>query len=331
MSSIDGGGGLNPEQDSQSFGGLNLVDRFDPERISALAQEFVEADPEVAGVGADSSLLELANGRQFAVAYLDADSPYAEIPRSVETRVFADWFYKDLGPEDGMRQVLEEYGKYDPASVFVSVLDVSDPGSIRSASALRIIKHSDLGFKDVNDLVESPLSPWLDEIKDEYFDPEEEYDPAVAWHRLGKRAVGSEIVLADSLDIASHASEQTYASTNGDLNGPSMLFYHACVRWAQAHGKENLLAIFDKKPFANLQQFGEPFDTYEGLNWHPYGGPGDTLPAFCIIEKGIKKIRQHNEFVAQVFIDGSGLDKHALLPDEYLPDLYSNESVGLPT
>lgn len=320
MADLGLSGGLPP-----SYGGgigleeAELHEMFNPERISELAAEFVSTETEN---GKD--LITLAGERQFVVAYIPADSPFSDIPRSVETRVFSTWFKQSFG------QVVADYGKYDSASEFVAVIDLGDnPEKPRAASALRIIDDSPLGFKDVNDLVKDPESPWREEIKDGYFDPGEQYDPEIAWQRLGERAAGSGLILADSQDIASHASEAGYAGQNGDLNGPSMLFYHACLRRALADGKSNLLAIFDQKPFENLQQFGNPFDTYPGLSFKAYGGPGPTMPAFCRLDEGMQRIRNKNEGVGKVFIDGFGLDQLSLLPNEYAPDRYSNEAVGL--
>jgi hypothetical protein len=292
---------------------------FSDERIGQLAEEYLTGgNPE------GLNLKEMAGDRQFVVAYIPAESPYADIPRSVETKVFAKAFKQSL------TEVVEDYGKYDSESVFATVIDVSAPVPT-AAAALRITHYNpELGVKDVNDLlVDNPENPWIQEIKDNYFADGEAYNPALAWKRLGEKAIGAELVLEDSLDIATHASAEGYNGQHGEMGGASMLFYHACLRYALAHGKKNLLAIFDLPPLANLQQFGDPFDTYEGLEAHPYGGPYDTIPAFCVMETGMQRIRDNNEWVGQGFIDGIGLDQHALLPNEYQPEIYSNEAVNL--
>lgn len=291
--------------------------RFDPERIGQLAEEFLAA-------GTPHNLKEMAGERQFVVAYIPANSPYADIPRSVETTVFAKAFDQTL------TEVVEDYGKYDPVSTFATVIDVSTPVP-RAAAALRICEYDPkLGFKDVNDLVSDPESPWLDEIKENYFAPGEAYDPATAWKRMGEKACGHELKLDDSLDIATHSSAEEYQGEHGDLNGPSMLFYHACLRYAFATNKRNLLAIFDLKPLANLQQFGEPFELYPDLKPHPYGGPGDTLPAFCRVEKGTQiRISNVNKIAADVLIYGANLETIGLLPNEYESEKYGNQVVNL--
>lgn len=294
-----------------------LKARFDHERIGQLAEEFLKS-------GTPFDLKELAGNRQFVVAYIPADSPFSDIPRSVETTVFAKTFNMTLA------QVAEDYGKYDPVSVYATVIDVSTPLP-RAAAALRICEYDpNLGFKDVNDLVHDPESPWLGEIKENYFAPDEPYDAVTAWKRLGEKACGAERKLDESLDIATHASAEDYQGERGDINGPSMLFYHACLRYAFATGKKNLLAIFDLKPLDNLQQFGEPFEVYPDLKPHPYGGPGDTLPAFCRVEKGTQvRISNANKIAADVLIYGANLETIGLLPNEYEPEKYGNQVVNL--
>lgn len=307
----------------------DLEERFSEARLHELCDDYLEN-------GTGVNLKEMLNGRQFVVAYIDATGKYGDIGRSVETQVFAKHFAKPES-ETPLLDIADDYGKYDEGSIFACVIDASGD-VIRPAGALRIIEHKEgLGFKDVNDLViddsdleieESEKNPWLGEIKAAYFEDGEAYDPAVAWQRLGERN-GVELSLPDSLDIATHASGEAYSGAHGDIDGVSMLFYHACLRYALAHNKENLLAIFDLKPFANLQQFGGPFDTYKGLQPHPYGGPGDTMPAFCKLEKGVQRIRDNDAFVGSIFIDGFSLNDTALLPNEYQPELYANEAVGL--
>ena len=291
--------------------------RFDSERIGMLANEFLEH-------GTPYDLRELAGDRQFVVAYIPADSPFSDVPRSVETAVFSKSFKQTFS------QVVEDYGKYDPVSTFAAVIDVSTPVP-RAAGALRICEYDpSLGFKDVNDLLaDGPENPWIDDIKRNYFASGEAYDGAAAWKRMGERACGAELQLDESLDIATHSSAEDYQGKHGNLDGVSMLFYHACLRYALATNKKHLLAIFDLKPLANLQQFGEPFETYPDLQPHPYGGPGDTLPAFCTPARAAPRVRGFNKMTAEVLIDGAGLDTIGLLPNEYESEKYGKQVVNI--
>ncbi len=291
-----------------------LAARFAPERIGELCTRFMEE-----GLGFDATAM--LGDRQFLVAYIPAESEFADIPRSTETTVFSKAFKLPLS------EVYLDYGAYDSASTFAAVIDMKAE-TPAAAGALRITRPGPKGFKDVNDLViDDPQNPWIDELKTGYFAEGEAYDPMIAWQRLGA-AEGVDLQLEESLDIATHASAEAYSGKHGDINSVSMLFYHACLRYALAHGSKNLLAIFDIPPLENLQQFGDPFDTYSGLQPHPYGGPYPTVPAFCVIERGIQRIAAKNAYVASVFAAGADLHKMALLPNEYTPQ-YSNEVLGL--
>ncbi|MGD0254523.1 MAG: hypothetical protein ABSB99_03035 [Acidimicrobiales bacterium] len=297
-----------------------LALRFGRTRIGELCTKFIRT-----GFKFDAGMA--LNGRQYLVAYISAQSPFSDIPRAVETNVFAESFQLTRA------QILNDYGKYDAATTFVAVIDTSTEIP-HAVGALRIIEYApNLGFKDVNDLVEDdPANPWINEIKAHYFGPDEPYDPNLAWVRLSQRS-GVDLRLEESLDIATHASVGDYRGKRGAINSVSMLFYHACLRYALATSKKNLLAIFDLKPLYNLQQFGEPFHTYPDLEPHAYGGPYDTIPAYCVIDEAIdeawSRFRNHNPEVFSVFVNGASLDEIALLPNEYFPETFSNEAVSL--
>lgn len=293
-----------------------LEARFGEDRIGELCRDFIEG-----GIGFNAR--ETLDGRQFLVAYIPADSTFSDIPRAVETNVFSKTFRMPRA------QVLKDYGKYDPSTTFIAVIDANQQKPA-AAGALRIIEFDpNLGFKDVNDLVVDDVSnPWIDEIKSNYFDQNEDYDPMTAWQRLGE-AEGVDLRLDESFDIATHASADGYRGKHGSMDSASMLFYHACLRFAQAKRIKNLLAIFDLPPFKNLQQFGEPFDTYKGLSPHPYGGPYDTIPAYCRIAESLKRVYSFNEDIGNLFNKAKGLNTLALLPNEYQPDLYSDRAVGI--
>lgn len=301
---------------SEEFPHLTIDERFAESRIADLCNEFIEK-------GSDMDLRELIGDRQYLVAFIPAQSRFADIPRAVESTVFAEAFGQ------ARDEVTATYNRYDPISTFVSIMDVSTD-SPKTAGVARISSYDpEIGFKDRDDFIgDYPENPWLKSIKDQYFKSGESYEPETAWQRLQERA-GVELDLYDSLDIPTHAVMKEFRGKHGAMDGTSMLVFHACMRYALATNKSNLLAIFDEKPFENLQQFGEPFDTYQGIGAELYAGPYPAIPAFCKLARAETRIRGHDKEVGRAFVDGYMLNQLAVLPGEYMPK-YSNKAVGLP-
>lgn len=310
-------------------------ERLAPERIAALSEQFLAEG--VPGV----NLREAAGDRQFVVAYIPAldedgnENPYADLARSVEYAVFTQNFNKNS--DHPFADHDSDYGPYDPGSTFAVVIDLAGEQP-RPAGVLRSTEYvPGIGFKDMKDLiVDDPENPWLEEIKAEYFVEGEAYDPLVAWQRLGQRALGEAVEdLTMAQDIITHATFREYGSSAGKdkgeagMNGVSMLFFHACLRFALLKNATHLVAIFEEYALNNLQQFNQPFVTYEGLLPHVYGNDDDsedatqTLPAICRIEDGIARVRDFDEAVGEAFVNGTGLDLMALFPQEYQPELYA--------
>lgn len=311
---------VTPEEDYER----ELENRFSPEVQDSLAREFLENK-------FTKNWQRLVGDRQFVVALVEAEGPYGDLGRSVETLVFAEAF--EQGSETPLSNVVHDYGKYDAGSVFTTVIDVSTP-LITPAGELRIAKYDPrnpgFGYKDLNDLVaDSSDNPWLQEIKEAYFHEGEIYDEALALQRLFAN-VGMDVDLTKVHDISTHAAHKQYRDKRGGIDGPSMMFFHQCQREAVVDGAQALAAIFDVKPLANVQQFNNPFDTYAGLNPHPYGGPGDTMPAICDIQRSLFRIPRSDEsgLVGGVFVRGDGLGELALMPSEYEPEKYSNDALG---
>lgn len=308
------------EQFEQQVGAMlerELDERFATDRVSGLCEDFLER-----GMGVD--LKELAGTRRFVVAAIPATSELSDIGRSVETKTFANVFARTL------TDVYEDYCEYDDASVFIVVIDKEH---LQPAGSIRIICPNDtVGLKSINDLVgDKPDNPWVDEIKRDFFEGEkgtEEYDPQKAWDRLCASA-GVSIKPSETFDVATIAVDPGY-STNGSMDGTSLALYHSCLRFALGNGIKNLMSIQDIKPFEILQSFGKPFDVFPSIEPHPYGGPYDTVPAYCVLDRGMRNIRGANEFVGRVFIDGHTLGKNYLLLSDYLPEQFSNESIKLP-
>lgn len=294
----------------------HLTERFDANRLSSLGSKFLQY-----GMGYD--IEQMIGERKFVVGIVPAECEFADLARSVETIRFAKQFKRSL------TEIYKEYQLTDSESKLIFTLDVSG-NEAKTAGSLRMIGYKDGKLqKSIKDLVmNDPSNPWIDEIKSIHFHGDEEYSEHEAWSRLAG-SLGIELRPEESYDVATVANHEEYSS-NGSLDGVSISLYHTCLRLALVDGYKNLVSIQDIRPLGILQAFGNPFDTFPGLKPHPYGGPFDTIPAVSYLADGMQRIRNHDEFMGQVFIDGLGLSEEFLMPDEYLSNQFSNRAVGLP-
>ncbi len=311
--------GQSQEQTNKTQRDASVEAMFPEEAISNLTVDFLER-------GTDINLKEraLAEGKKYVISTIPASSKYADIGRSVETRVFSTRFKRSP------YEVVEEYKKYDRVSTFLVVTDVSTEEPM-PAGVIRIIEpNTEQGLKSITDLVDDvPKNPWIDEIKRLHFKDDEEYSPDMAWERLGKSA-GVILNPNESHDVATISVVPQYRRMGKTLDSVSVALYHTCLRYALGNNIKNLVSIQDLKPFGLLQGFGDPFELFPGLKPHPYGGPYDTIPAFCVLVRGMQNIRDKDESVGRIFIDGQLLGEEFLLLEETLPDQYSNAAVNLP-
>src|SRR5262245_35122566 len=90
-----------------------------------------------------------AGQRRFCCYRLSSDSPYSDIARTIECKVFDDFFGNS--PD----VMTEQYGPYEAQSSFLLVVDRR---AQRPAGALRIIASSPhRGLKTLEEIVNAPL------------------------------------------------------------------------------------------------------------------------------------------------------------------------------
>lgn len=308
-----------------------LDQRFEAERLSALCEDYLRQGYSKEH-GTTLDLLGLAGDRPFVVVPISADSDYADIGVSVETKVFAERFKRSQA------DVYTEYEKTNSDSTMLCLISLEGDRP-KPVGAIRIIEPNAeagpfAGLKSIVDLVEDSgdpeQTPWADQIKLHYFNKTEAYNPEVAWARLcdAERLV---IDPKESHDVATISVLPEYAGVNGSMESASMLLYHTCLRYALGNGIKNLVSIQDLKPYGVLKQFGRPFSEFPQLTPKKYGGPFPTIPAVSMLSEGMSRIRRFDQGVASVFIDGYTLNSMALLLDEINPGQYDNSAVGLPT
>jgi hypothetical protein len=300
-----------------------LMDRFQPERLSELCKDYIEDGPY-------GDIREKMAGRPLAIGLVDATDPrFRDIAKAVETTEFARRFEREPS------EVYEHYARTDESSTFLIAIDASDPDAPRPVGALRMGVGETLGdMLDMHDLVaddfDPKINPWRQDLQDMLFQDGEEYTPEIAWDRL-QQSADVDLELSNAVDVYTLAVDQEYTGQHGSSDSISIRLYHECMRWALGQEKNILLTIQDIKPLKNLQQYGDPFDFFPNLPEREYGGPFKTLPAFAFLDEAQRRIHNHNAFNGAVFVEGFGLTGDTLMIEELEPDLYSNEAVGMKT
>ncbi|HET9173838.1 MAG TPA: hypothetical protein VFN56_00990 [Candidatus Saccharimonadales bacterium] len=268
---------------------------------------------------------EIPDDKRYVITLIQGDDPiYGDIGKSVECTVFSKAFKRTLS------DVYLDYVDYDSASTFIVAIDRNHPktGRARPAGAIRLINDSPQGLKSIKDMIkDDPSNPWRDEIANLVFSDDEQYSPDLAWKRLCDKA-GVVLDPSASVDVATFSVHPAYGRRNR-LSGVYVSLYHTCLRLAMAQGKKNLVSIQDLPPLELVQEFGKPFDTFDGLSPRPYGGPYDTLPAYCILDEGMARVRSFQPMIGKLLIEGVGLDEDTYQIKDRLPNLYGNVTVGL--
>jgi hypothetical protein len=282
--------------------------RFREERLRNIALDFLENGPY-------GDIRDKVAGKQFATVVISAsDSRFADLGKGPETRVFADYFIRTH------KAVYDEYAAHDHNSDFIVELDVSDIDNPFPAGAMRMIHGKTINdLKSIKDFVaDEPSNPWRQELEEMLFKPGEEYSPEEAWKRLCER---NDVNLdpAESVDVATLAVFPKYGRRER-LNGVSIALYHGCYVFSAG---KNLITIQDVVPFKRLQDHAQPFDTFDGVKQHPYGGPYDTIPAYSVPAESVPRVRRNSKFVANLILDGMGNSKKDTLSLQELdPETY---------
>ncbi len=233
---------------------------IDPELEASLLREALAANPEIT-----------ASNSPFALLTIRGDSPYSNVARSLEGRVFDHYFGND--PEVMKR----EYGAYEESSSFFLLVDRENA---RAAGVMRIIHPGQPGFKSMNDLTTPKCRTLEDEaitgLDQEGLKEELGIDPAIA------------------LDVATIAAHPEYgAKARGDEVVLSALM-RAVYHYSLSRGYDDLVAIIDKVPLDKLRMVGLPIRTSPKIA-SPFvylGAQGNTFISIPIpgVEQAVRTV-----------------------------------------
>lgn len=279
---------------------------YPADRIARLTQEIID----------DSNFYEIGNGRKWAVAVLSNDHPSVDVAKRVENERFSKFF--DHHPV----QHYIDYGIYDEASVFITVIDTEHPQGPKAASVLRIVRNSEIGLKTINTLStpnieENPWYPEISTLVGEY-----EYDDVMekAKHIIAQAfGVNPDTTWA----IETMAVLEEYAGKKGELGEASFPLYAACLQLSNMAGIESWISIQDLKPLLQMQDiFNNPWE-FTSLSVQNYEGEYPTIPAVIPdMNQAQRELRSKDPETASAIIDGEGLSLFYVMPEELHPAGY---------
>lgn len=253
---------------------------FDPARLADMIEDLTPSE-------------EQRQGRAMGVHIIDGLDPRSDVGRYIEAEVFREFF-----PSNDLDLMRREYGPYDATSTFLTVLDYENKQPV---GVIRMTRPEGAGLKSLDDLVAAD-SPWA--------------NPAAGYNeRLQEMGNDYE----HSADIATFAVMPDYRSGHA-ADGASASLYSTSVRWSLANGYPNWISIIDQKPLGMIQEWGEPFEPFEGCDFAPFLDSKASLPVHLNLPVALAKIRQTlgDELgggIVDLYTKGSGLHQTFVLPD----------------
>lgn len=207
--------------------------------------EMIERENEAALISeALSENPDLAEGSSpYALLTFDSSSKYANIARSLEGKVFNEYFEND---PDLME---EEYRQYEAGSTFFLLVNRQE---LEPAGVMRIIHHTDSGFKSTNDLSTNKCL-------------KKDGTRATDFETADKIV---ELIGADDkkiLDVATIAANPKYGekATGSPIVLASLI--RAVYKYSLQNDYDDLVAIIDAVPLQKLEAVGLPISKPEGI------------------------------------------------------------------
>jgi hypothetical protein len=213
----------------------------------------------------------------FGLYVFPARSPEAELARSIERTVFADFFGNS--PE-----LLDtEYGPYEETTYFLCVLDQRRR---LPAGMTRLILPSKAGFKSLAD-IESVWGQSLEAV-------------------CARSGVSFDASLI--FDVATIAVDAEYRgqATNGLV---SLALYQGVVQTAVQLDLRWFVTVLDLVVLDLIQRVTfRPFQQYAGLEPISYLESPASLPVYCDVDEYRPRLRTTDESMHELLFDGSGLE-----------------------
>jgi hypothetical protein len=213
----------------------------------------------------------------FGLYAFASSDELSELPRSVERRAFDEFFGNSPELLDA------EYGPYEPATVFLCVLDHRRR---LPAGMLRVIFPSPAGLKSLADIEPVWKQPLADVLA--------RTDPPVE--------------LARALDIATLAIAPDYRGRAAD-GLVSLSLYQAATQAAMMTNVRWAVTILDTRVLNLIQRsIGEPFSYFPGIQPLEYLGSAASLPVVCDFPTYFERLEANDPSMREIIADGRGLE-----------------------
>ena len=262
-------------QDDRQPAAIGNYDRPDSD-IAALTEALITSQP--------------ASSDRFVCYRVAGTSPYADLGRHVERSVFSETF-----PGNDTAFMTREYGPYERASTFFVSVDRTSKTVI---GALRVIRHSPMGFKTLNDLArpDAPIRLTATDIQRSH-----QID---AWANVWD--VGTVAILGDYRRSGVSAS---------------LHLYRGMYLTALEEGVDHLIAIIDQLPLRAMTDYlSIPFVPLCDTDSFSYLGSPDSravyghIPDFDpIIKRRLSEIHDDPAAIRALNIIINGTHDQALL------------------
>ncbi len=235
----------------------------------------------------DVEIREDLKQQHFELELIQPHSPDFEEAKRVEGEIFSKAF------NNSAEEMEREYGPYERASQF---LVVRDRQSNKIAGIIRLISHSAAGFKSLDDLGKQP---WGVDTAQLLVDNGIEYDPAT------------------TIDIATLGVAEGYRKQDepGLETQVSLSLYHGLCKFSKERNVRYWVTILDDRVLELVQQIGEPFERFTGVESASYLGSKSSTPVWCDFPKAAERLRAKNHNLYDVVVEGKTLNKDLVIPE----------------
>lgn len=248
-----------------------------PELEVAKVYEYKELSPEE-----EARLVDVLEGgrkeprsNRFGVFLVDGEDETAQLARSVEVRVFGEFFKND---EALMQQ---EYSPYEANSKFLVVLDQD---AKKAVGVMRLVTNSEAGLKSINDLAHEPWSKSKAELFAENDIKEADLDSTV--------------------DIATLAVIKGY---RGQTEVSASL-YNALRKYILSIDAQKMVTILDNNVLDLLESIGCHFKKYEGVEAASYLDSPLSTPVYNSYQEMMDQWQSEQPGTYDYIVLGNGLD-----------------------